>query len=284
VVPDFLEQLGQLLDIFSRQTLLRMRAISLLFIYDSADAAPQRPAVRIIDVARAKILAPTSRPDAAPSPSPAILLPPPSLATASQNPPEHGGLIVRPASAAGNLSPSLDGSSSSSSTLAVLPASMDNVDHFFAFGLENCLKLLRAIHDKFVNRHAVFLCRYGQDGGGSSAIGSADALGVQGLQQAYDMAARLKHERISVIISAPNRRAIQTARLLAEQLNIKYVVEPAMADVQDPAVLAVWKFSTPPPPVQQPQQSPEKPDPFQDKDYVPAVPSSEPPPTSLPGL
>jgi len=56
-------------------------------------------------------------------------------------------------------------------------------------------------------------------------------LSLEGMQQAYDMAARLKHENISVIVSSPHKRAIQTAKLVAEQLSIKYVVEPLMTDL-----------------------------------------------------
>jgi len=32
-------------------------------------------------------------------------------------------------------------------------------DHFFSFGLRNLAQILEEIHQKFVTRHAIFLCR-----------------------------------------------------------------------------------------------------------------------------
>eukprot|EP00727_Mastigamoeba_balamuthi_P014152 m51a1_g936 putative phosphoglycerate mutase (1269) ;mRNA; f:243663-248281 len=186
VLPDFIEQLKQLEVIFNKQTVFRMRAVSLLFIFDSTDSDPQQPAVRIVDMARA----------------------------------QHEG---------------------------------DEIDHFFCFGLENCIKLLQSVHEKFVNRHAVFLCRHGLDAdrtpppaptsGTPSPVPNAPSpraamrdrdppLSVEGMQQAYDMAHRLKYENISVIVSSPSYRALQTAKVIAQQLGVKYVIEPAMSSFQ----------------------------------------------------
>lgn len=260
VLPDFIEQLEQLLDIFSHQTLLRMRAVSILFVYDSTDNGPQKPSVRILDLARAKIM--QSLPDvdcdsdsdsdegkasasgsgsASPSPAPGampdrIASAPPSSASDAvgvcrQGSPSSGTEQTSPATATAAAAAAAAATTASTtpqkkySIRAKLGPDPDTIDHFFSFGIENTIKLLKEIHQKFVARHAVFLCRHAmkeeEDGD----------LSLEGMQQAYDMAARLKHENISVIVSSPHRRAIQTAKLVAEQLAIKYVVEPLMTDL-----------------------------------------------------
>lgn len=259
VLPDFIEQLEQLLDIFSRQTLLRMRAVSILFVYDSTDNGPQKPSVRILDLARAKIM--QNLPDvecdsdsdsdeskgvaasgsasgsASASPSPAPGVTPDRIASA---PPTSASDAVAAVCRQGSPSGTEQAAAAAASTAATAAAGApqkkysiraklgpdpDTIDHFFSFGIENTIKLLKEIHQKFVARHAVFLCRHAmkeeEDGD----------LSLEGMQQAYDMAARLKHENISVIVSSPHRRAIQTAKLIAEQLAIKYVVEPLMTDL-----------------------------------------------------
>jgi len=161
----------------------------------------------------------------------------PSSATSSTS-----SLPVTPSPSSGDLtavSPS-PAPSKTYSIRAKLGPDPDTIDHFFCFGIENTIKLLKEIHQKFVTRHAVFLCRH--------AMKEEEGdLSLEGMQQAYDMAARLKHENISVIVSSPHKRAIQTAKLVAEQLSIKYVVEPLMTDLivaPDHAQAPLFQFDT----------------------------------------
>jgi len=233
VLPDFIEQLEQLLDLFSHQTLLRMRAVSLLFVYDGTDNGPQKPSVRILDLARAKIM--HSLPDiecdtdsdsddesASVTPSTSCS----NLPTAGSPAPDslHSSSSGDSNGILSHSSPAVNTKPKTYSIRAKLGPDPDTIDHFFCFGIENTIKLLKEIHQKFVTRHAVFLCRH------AMKVEEGD-LSLEGMQQAYDMAARLKHENISVIVSSPHKRAIQTAKLIAEQLSIKYVVEPLMTDL-----------------------------------------------------
>jgi len=110
-------------------------------------------------------------------------------------------------------------------------------DHFFSFGLKNLERVLEEIHSKFVNRHAVFLCPHGfrVDYGDLTWVGNSPyphdpPLSKEGLRQAQDLAKRLRYENISCIVTSPFSRAIQTAKAIAGELGIKYVVEPAFAE------------------------------------------------------
>lgn len=110
-------------------------------------------------------------------------------------------------------------------------------DHLLLFGLKNICKALVDVHQKFIKRHAVFLCRHGYRidyGDLTWAVNSPyphdPPLSEEGLRQACDLGKRLKYENISLIVSSPFRRAIQTAKAIAQTLNVKYVVEPAFAE------------------------------------------------------
>lgn len=110
-------------------------------------------------------------------------------------------------------------------------------DHLLLFGLNNMCKVLVDVHQKFIKRHAVFLCRHGYriDYGdltwaANSPYPHDPPLSEEGLRQASDLGKRLKYENISLIVSSPFRRAIQTAKAIAQTLNVKYVVEPAFAE------------------------------------------------------
>lgn len=110
-------------------------------------------------------------------------------------------------------------------------------DHLLLFGLKNMCKALVDVHQKFIKRHAVFLCRHGYRidyGDLTWAVNSPyphdPPLSVEGLRQARDMGKRLKYENINLIVSSPFRRAMQTAKAIAQALNVKYVVEPAFAE------------------------------------------------------
>ena len=110
-------------------------------------------------------------------------------------------------------------------------------DHFFSFGLKNLERLLAEIHSKFVNRHAVFLCRHGfridyddLTWVGNSQYPHDPPLSKEGLRQAKDLAKRLRFENVACIVTSPFSRAIETAKAIAEELGIKYVVEPAFAE------------------------------------------------------
>jgi len=276
VLPDFIEQLEQLLDLFSHQTLLRMRAVSLLFVYDSTDNGPQKPSVRILDLARAKIM--HSLPDIdcdsdSDSEGESTTVTPPvsscSPAPESSSPTSSSSSSVSPSESSGDL-PTITHSASSAnmkpktySIRTKLGPDPDTIDHFFCFGIENTIKLLKEIHQKFVTRHAVFLCRH------AMKVEEGD-LSLEGMQQAYDMAARLKHENISVIVSSPHKRAIQTAKLIAEQLSIKYVVEPLMTDLivapdQAQSISPLFQFDT----VQSGTSDEEDDSGLRDRQYVP---------------
>ena len=130
----------------------------------------------------------------------------------------------------------INGSGSSSSVASSMGA-VPRYDHFFSFGLKNLERVLEEIHSKFVNRHAVFLCRHGfrVDYGDLTWVGNSPyphdpPLSKEGLSQARDLAKRLRFENISCIVTSPFTRAVQTAKAIAEELGIKYVVEPAFAE------------------------------------------------------
>jgi broad specificity phosphatase PhoE/predicted dehydrogenase len=110
-------------------------------------------------------------------------------------------------------------------------------DHFICFGLRNLARILEDIHGKFVNRHAVFLVRHGFriDYGDLTWVPNSPyphdpPLSAEGLRQARDLAKRLKYENIDAIVTSPFSRAVQTAKIIAEELHVKYVVEPAFAE------------------------------------------------------
>ena len=127
--------------------------------------------------------------------------------------------------------------------------SNDEFDHCFCFGLENLVRLLEEIHTKFVNRHAVFLCRHGfgvdhddLQWAPTAKYPKDPPLSEEGIRQAHNLAERLRNENISVVVTSPFARARQTAKvkkpypdsliffqIIAKELGIKYVVEPAMA-------------------------------------------------------
>ncbi|KAH3756266.1 phosphoglycerate mutase [Pelomyxa schiedti] len=111
------------------------------------------------------------------------------------------------------------------------------VDHMFCFGLRNAIRMFEEMHSKFTSRHAIFLCRHGfrVDYEDLTWVPKATyphdpPLSDEGIKQAEDLALRLKTENIDVIVSSPFTRALHTAKIIAEILNVKYVVEPALAE------------------------------------------------------
>ncbi|EMS13842.1 phosphoglycerate mutase [Entamoeba histolytica HM-3:IMSS] len=111
------------------------------------------------------------------------------------------------------------------------------IDHYFCFGISSLIKLLQSVHDYYTSRHCVFLCRHGfrLDYTDLTWVPNAKyphdpPLSSEGIQQAKDLAKRLKHENLDIIVSSPFYRATQTAKFIAEELGIKYVVEPAFGE------------------------------------------------------
>ncbi|ELP94940.1 phosphoglycerate mutase, putative [Entamoeba invadens IP1] len=112
-----------------------------------------------------------------------------------------------------------------------------DVDHFFCFGITSLVKLLQELHDSFTSQDTVFLCRHGFriDYNDLTWVPKAKfphdpPLSPEGLQQGKDLAKRLKYEKIDLIVSSPFYRATQTAKCIAEELGIHYVVEPAFGE------------------------------------------------------
>ena len=94
-----------------------------------------------------------------------------------------------------------------------------------------------AVHAAYTSRKCVFLCRHGirQDYKDLEWVPNAKyphdpPLSSEGVQQAKDIAKRLRHENIDLIVSSPFYRATMTAKFIAEDLGIKYVVEPAFGE------------------------------------------------------
>ncbi|KAH3756802.1 phosphoglycerate mutase [Pelomyxa schiedti] len=169
VIPIWLQQLRQLLELVGSQTQFIFRAAVFKLMYDGVDDSMKTPLVKLYDISRAK---------------------------------ESGG----------------------------------ETDHCLCMGLENLSQLLQELHTKFINRHAVFLCRHGfciepSDRQWHSKYPMDPPLSSQGVQQAHELAQRLKHENISIVISSPFARAKQTAEIIAEELNIKYMLEPVLGEV-----------------------------------------------------
>eukprot|EP01105_Mastigella_eilhardi_P017439 TRINITY_DN4004_c1_g1_i3.p1 TRINITY_DN4004_c1_g1~~TRINITY_DN4004_c1_g1_i3.p1 ORF type:complete len:1157 (-),score=308.35 TRINITY_DN4004_c1_g1_i3:359-3766(-) len=111
------------------------------------------------------------------------------------------------------------------------------VDHMFCFGLRNLITMLEEIHRLFTSRHAIFLCRHGfrVDYEDLTWVPKATyphdpPLSSEGMRQAQDLAERLKYENIDAIVSSPFTRALHTAKIMAEILHVKYVVEPALSE------------------------------------------------------
>ncbi|ELP90837.1 phosphoglycerate mutase, putative [Entamoeba invadens IP1] len=112
-----------------------------------------------------------------------------------------------------------------------------DIDHFFCFGITSLIKMLQEIHDSFTSQDTVFLCRHGFriDYNDLTWVPKAKfphdpPLSPEGLQQGKDLAKRLKYEKIDLIVSSPFYRATQTAKCIAEELGIHYVVEPAFGE------------------------------------------------------
>ena len=111
------------------------------------------------------------------------------------------------------------------------------IDHYLCFGISQLIRLLHSVHDHFTNRHCVFLCRHGFRVDYTDLTWVPHAkyphdppLSTEGIQQAKDLAKRLKHEKIDLVVSSPFYRATQTAKFIAEELGIQYVVEPAFGE------------------------------------------------------
>ncbi|KAL7720790.1 Phosphoglycerate mutase [Entamoeba marina] len=112
-----------------------------------------------------------------------------------------------------------------------------DVDHYFCFALNSLIKLMHSLHEHFTSRHCVFLCRHGfrldytdLDWVPNAKYPHDPPLSDEGVQQAKDLAKRLKHEKIDLIVSSPFYRATMTAKYIAEELGVQYVVEPAFGE------------------------------------------------------
>lgn len=113
----------------------------------------------------------------------------------------------------------------------------ENVDHYFCFGISSLIQLLEAVHDYYTTRDCVFLCRHGyrMDYSDLTWVPTAKyphdpPLSNEGVQQAKDLAKRLKNEKIDLILTSPFYRATQTAKVISEELGIKYAIEPAFGE------------------------------------------------------
>jgi len=202
-IPYWLMILRELQVAMAKQSTFRFHTSSLLFVYDAVDDAPQKPMLYLIHMSHT-----------------VVKQPPPASAGADGS---AGAAPAEPSAKA--RAPGQFGFSA------------QRYDHFFSFGLKNLERVLEEIHSKFVNRHAVFLCRHGfrVDYGDLTWVGNSPyphdpPLSKEGLRQAQDLAKRLRYENISCIVTSPFSRAIQTAKAIAGDLGIKYVVEPAFAE------------------------------------------------------
>lgn len=184
VIPSLIGQLREIYDVFESQTALRMRAVSLRFIYEVSESDdPSPPTVRIVDLARVKILGEAAAKD-----------------DESAKGGNNGG----------------GGGDDEDVSLPVY-GSVDDVDHFFCFGILNAIDLLNSIRDEFVSRNALFLCRDDLSRHQRPKLRTDD-------EQATFIAKRLANENVSVVVSQPGHTAISISRRVAELLGVKYIV------------------------------------------------------------
>ena len=196
VIPSLIEQLREIYDVFESQTSLRMRAASLRFIYEVSESDdPSPPTVRLVDLARVKILGEASK-DEESGESPA---------------------------GAGN-----GGGGDDEDVSLPVYASVDDVDHFFCFGILNAINLLNSIRDEFVTRNALFLCRDDLSRHQRPKFRTAD-------EQATFIANRLANENVSVVVSQPGSTAVSISRKVAELLGVKYIVLQQLSLLCDPS-------------------------------------------------
>lgn len=128
------------------------------------------------------------------------------------------------------------------------------VDHFMCFGLETLVKVMIETHQRFVSRHAMFLCNYNfasplqnteflptsngsemveeseeEEGGGRKPLGKLPPISPEGAAQAEGLARRLLHENIQLIVSTPHVKSVQFARALSEEMHVRFVVDADLA-------------------------------------------------------
>ena len=228
VIPALVAQLRAIYAVFETQTSLRMRAASLRFIYESSEAseAALPPVVRLVDLARVKILgaspssslSSSSSSPSSPSQSPA--------SSVSTSPSSSSSLpLLASSSSLSSLSSEIggvDGSAEDEDVSLPVYASVDDVDHFFCFGLLNVISLLSSIRDEFVSRHALFLCRDDLARHQRPKYRTEE-------EQAHFVADRLAHEDISVVVAYPSPAASAIACRVAKLLGVKYVVAQPLA-------------------------------------------------------
>ena len=202
VIPQWVARLRELQRITCDQTVLKFSNASLLFVYDSTDTMPQKPNVYLSSLGKTMETMETTETT------------------------EKVGTV-------GTVGTMKTTETMVEGTAAPAP----KYDHFFSFGLQNLIDILEEIHKKFTQRHAIFLCRHGfridytdLNWVPSAAYPHDPPLSREGVRQAQDLAKRLKTENIDVIVSSPFGRAMMTAKAVAEELNVRYVVEPALAE------------------------------------------------------
>lgn len=114
------------------------------------------------------------------------------------------------------------------------------IDHFMCFGLETLLKVMIETHQKFVSRHAMFLCNYNFDaalpnaeflpaGGVENPLVELPPISPEGAAQAEGLAKRLLYENIHLIVSTPHVKSVQLAKALSDELRVRFIVDSDLA-------------------------------------------------------
>lgn len=242
VIPEFVDQVEKMYALFSTQSKVKLRATSLLFVYESDESVivPKKPQVKLIDFARAIIYEKRGRNLLATSMSPfSSFASPPSLASLSS--PLFGSSVPPPLPLAGEggddyFAGSFDdfvaerkkkkkkGDASMKLANHPLYESANTIDHFFCNGLANLKKLLSSIFKKFVKRNSVFLCR-------DDITPDESDSGEKEASRANYISDILRNERVSVVISKPTEREARIGQLVATNLGIMHEQDPFLENL-----------------------------------------------------
>ena len=229
VIPDFVAQVEKMYALFTKQSKIKLKATSLLFVYESDESVvvPKKPQVKLIDFARAIIYEKKGRSLLLSAPAPSGSLPPLVSATpGSLFAGSFADLLAeqKAAKESGRPLPQLPPTASDS-----LYDSVDAIDHFFCNGLANLRKLLSSIFKKFVKRNSLFLCRDDiTPGPGSTGTCTGKGKGEEVASRANYISDILRNERVSVVISRPTEREAKIGQLVASSLGIAYSQDPLL--------------------------------------------------------
>lgn len=114
------------------------------------------------------------------------------------------------------------------------------IDHFMCFGLETLVKVMIETHQRFVSRHAMFLCNYNfapstpnpeflPASGEENPLALLPPVPPECAGQANGLAERLLHENIHLIVSTPHVKSVQFAKALSEEMHVRFIVDPDLA-------------------------------------------------------